>query len=191
MSVITDFSATQVKNASIQFFNDGVQEEGTIFGCMGTLEAETEVREKTKNCEGKLETITIPIYMTVTVGAHIKVSVLRNVFGVNTDGLKAGVHKYGINSKPKKFVYTADEIDEFGDIVKLIAFANCSALSGLSISVDNDADEVAYIEFEFRANADDKGEFYYDAFIEELTDPTIALNWHKTFTRTLIEEPEV
>src|SRR5699024_4834903 len=133
MSEVIDFTATQIKNASIQFL--GEESQGEKFGCMGTLEAETEVREKTKTCEGKVETITIHLYMTVTVGAHVKVSVLRKIFGVNTDGLKKGVHKYGVNSKGKKFIFTADEIDEFEDVVKLLAFSNCNALTGLTVSI--------------------------------------------------------
>lgn len=190
MPEVIDYTATQIKNASLQFFENGVQQAGVPFGCMGTLECETEVREKTKKCEGSIETFTIPLYMTVTVGAHIKVSVLREIFGVSANGLKTGVYKYGINSRPKKFIFTADGIDEFGDVVKLLAFPNCGTLSGLSISVDNDGDEVAYTEFEFRSNPDEKGEFYYDSFVAEV-DPTIATAWHTSFNRTLIEEVEV
>ncbi|WP_130806519.1 phage tail protein [Senegalia massiliensis] len=191
MPEVLDFTSTQIKNASIQFMDGNTQQPGEKFGCMGTLESETETRQKTKNCEGTIEVITIPLYQTVTIGAHIKVNVLKNIFGLSNEGLKAGVRKYGINSKGKKFIFTADEIDEFGDVKKLIAYPNCSTLTGLSVSIDNDADEAAYIELEFRASPDESGEFYYDAFVDELTDQTVAENWHTEFNRTLIEEVQV
>ena len=187
---MSDFSATQIKNASVQMFNDGVKETGTKFGCMGTLESETEVREKTKVCEGKTEIRVIPLYQTITVGAHIELEVLRNMYGLSNEDLKAGVYKYGINAKHKNFVFTADEIDEFGDVVKLKAYPNCTATSGMNVSIDNDADEVAYVEMEFRANPDEKGEIMYEAVVSEV-DPTIAGGWHTDFTPTLIEEPAV
>lgn len=187
--IITDFSPVSIKNASVQFIKGGVQEEGKKFGCMGTLEAETEVAEKVKNCEGAVQTITIPKFMTVTIGAHIKRDVLRDVFGMRTEGLKPGVYSYGINSKGKRFAFTADVIDEFEDIKQLIAFSNCSNMTGMTVSIDNDADEVPYVELEFQANADEEGEFYYEAFVEELDEETVG-KWHKTFTPELVKSTE-
>lgn len=187
MSNVLDFTPVAIKNASIQFLNEDQQQEGKKFGCMGTLSAETEVREIVKRCEGDEQVITIPRYMTVTVGAHIKRDVIRGVFGITTQGLKQGVYSYGLKSKGKRFVFTADVIDEFEDIIQLIAFSRCSNMSGLSISIDNDADEVAYVELEFRANADSLGNFYYEAFVDEL-DEEIAENWHKAFNVDLVKD---
>lgn len=184
--LITDFSPVSIKNASVQFIKGGVQDEGKKFGCMGTLEAETEVAEKVKNCEGAIQTITIPKFMTVTVGAHVRRDVLREIFGMKTEGFKPGIYSYGINSKGRRFVFTADVIDEFEDIKQLIAFSNCSNMVGMTVSIDNDADEVPYVELEFRANADDKGEFYYEAFVDEL-DETVVGQWHTNFTSELVE----
>lgn len=184
---ITDFSAVAIKNASVQFLTGETQEQGKKFGCMGTLSAETEVRQIVKRCEGAEQVITIPRYMTVTVGAHIKRDVIRNVFGVRTEGLKQGVHSYGLKSKGKRFVFTADVIDEFADIVQLIAFSRCSNMSGLSISIDNDADEVAYVDLEFRANADELGNFYYEAFTEGL-DEAVKTGWHTNFNAELVKD---
>ncbi|WP_042682548.1 hypothetical protein [Anaerosalibacter massiliensis] len=190
--LITDFSPVSIKNASVQFLKGGVQEEGKRFGCMGTLEAETEVAEKVKNCEGSVQTITIPKFMTVTVGGHVKRYVIRDIFDIKTEGLKKGVYSYGTTSKGRRFVFTADVIDEFEDITQLIAFSNCSNMTGLSLSIDNDADEVAYLELEFQANADDLGQFYYEAFVDEVED-TVKEQWHTKFNSTLVsngEDPE-
>lgn len=182
-----DFSPVSIKNASVQVITKGTQAEGKRFGCMGTLSAETEVATKTKNCEGTEKVITIPKYMTVTVEAHIQRDVIRDIFGVSTDGLKTGIYSYGIHSKGKRFVFTADEIDEFEDVTQLIAFPECSNMTGLSVSIDNDADEVAYVEVEFRANADTLGNFYYEAMGEEL-DTTTKNTWHKKFDAELVQD---
>lgn len=190
MDKILDFSPVMIKNASVQFITGGVQDEGKKFGCMGTLDAETEVRELIKNCEGDERVITIPKYMTPTVGAHIRRDVLRDIFGISTEGLKPGIYSYGLNSKGKRFAFTADVIDEFEDVVQLIAFPRCSNMTGLSISIDNDADEVAYVELEFRANADELGNFYYEAFEDEI-DETTKSQWHENFTPDLVKEATI
>lgn len=185
--VITDFTPVSIKNASIQYLNGETQSEGEKFGCMGTLSAETEVRELVKRCEGEEEVVAIPRYMTVTVGAHIKKNVIRDIFGIKTEGLKSGVYSYGRKSKGKRFVFTADVIDEFEDIVQLIAFPRCSNMAGLTISIDNDVDDIPYVELVFRANADELGNFYYEAFVDEL-DQGIAQDWHKTFSADLVKD---
>lgn len=187
--MIDNFSLVSIKNASIQFLKDPGTNDGK-FGCMGTLEAETEIQEKTKNCEGTIETITIPQYMTVTVEGHIKRSVLREVFGMTDEDLKPGIHSYGIKSKGARFIFTADVIDEFEDIKQLIAFPKGSSSTGLSITVDNEADETPYMELEFRANADEQGNFYYEAFEEEL-DQEVKDAWHTDFNYELVKETEV
>lgn len=188
--MINDFSAVSIKKASLQFFEAGEKQAGIPFGCMGTLDAETEMVEKTKNCEGVIETISIPQYMTVTVEGHIKKDVVRDLFGIKTEGLKDGVYSYGISSKGKRFVFTADVIDEFEDVVQLIAFPKGSSVTGLTLSIDNEADETPYMELEFRANADEKGNFYYEAFYDEVEE-AIQTAWHTEFNVTLIETPEV
>ena len=187
--MINEFSAVSIKKASLQFITGGVAEAGTPFGCMGTLDAETEMVEKTKNCEGVIETISIPQYMTVTVAGHVKRDVLRELFGITTEGLKEGIYSYGISSKGKRFIFTADVIDEFEDVVQLIAFPKGSSVTGLTLSIDNDADEVPYMELEFRANADELGNFYYEAFYDEVEE-TIQTDWHTGFTTELIQTPE-
>lgn len=186
MDQVINFSPVSIKNASIQPL-DKEQGENKKFGCMGTLSAETEVREKVKRCEGDEQIIVIPRFMNVTVGAHIRRDVIRYVFGIKTEGLKEGIHSYGLSSKGKRFIFTADVIDEFEDIVQLISFARCSNMTGLTISVDNDADEVPYVELGFRANADELGQFYYEAFVGEV-DEEVKTKWHTAFNAELVKD---
>lgn len=189
MNEVTEFSTVSISSASVQMITGDVQAEGKKFGCMGTLSATTEVRQITKNCEGDERIITIPRYMTVTIGAHIQRDVIDDIYGISTEGLKEGVYSYGIKSKGKKFVFTADVTDVFEDVVQLIAFPKCSNLGGLSITIDNDADAVAYVEMELRANADSLGNFHYRAFASEV-DELIKTGWHTNFTPALIGLPE-
>lgn len=186
-TVIKEFDAVSIKNASIQFFKNGVQQDGTPFGALGSIEGETEGNIITKKVEGvEAKSKFKPVKMNMTVSAHIPVQVARDFFGLKTTGLKPGVYAYGSLSGGEKFVLTADVIDEFEDVVKMIAFSNCSNSTGFKISVENGADEVAMLELEFTALKDELGNFYYEAFIDEV-DQTIASTWHTKFDSTLVE----
>lgn len=185
---IEEFDAVTITNASIQFFENGTQQEGTKFGCVGSVTGETEMRDISKLCEGvEAKKISKPIKMNNTVNAHIPVQVARDFFGMTNKDLKPGVWAYGTLSKGKKFVFTADVIDEFEDIVKLIAFANCSNSTGFRIQIENGADQVAQLELQFSALPDSNKQFYYEALVAELEDTTIAEQWHTTFTPELVE----
>jgi hypothetical protein len=187
-TVIQEFDAVSIKNASVQFFEDGVQEAGKPFGLLGSIEGETEVIEIVKRAEGiEVKRKSKPVKMTMTVSGHVPVKVARDFFGLKTDGLKPGIWSYGTLSKGKQFVFTADVIDEFEDVVKLIAFPNCSDTAGFKISVENGADEVAMFELEFTALADGKNNFYYEALVDELVDATVATKWHTKFDSALVE----
>jgi hypothetical protein len=187
-TVIQEFDAISIKNASVQFFENGVQQTGTKFGLLGSVEGETEVIEIVKKAEGiEVKRKSKPVKMTLTVSGHIPVKVARDFFGLKTDGLKPGIWAYGTLSKGKDFVFTADVIDEFEDIVKLIAFANCSDTAGFKIAIENGADEVAMVELEFTALKDSLGNFYYEALVDELADATVATQWHTKFDAALVE----
>ncbi|MEH7490831.1 phage tail protein [Neobacillus niacini] len=187
-TVIKEFDAVSIKNASIQFFDNGVQQPGTPFGLLGSVEGETEVIEIVKKAEGvEVKRKSKPIKMTNTVSGHIPVKVARDFFGLKADGLKPGVWSYGTLSAGKKFTFTADVIDEFEDVVKLIAFPNCSDTAGFKIAVENGADEVAMLELEFTALPDEAKQIYYEALVDELDDPTVAEKWHTKFERALVE----
>ena len=125
--------------------------------------------------------------MNMTVSAHVPVQVMRDYFGLSTDGLKPGIWSYGSMSKGKNFVFTADVIDEFEDVVKLIAFSNCVDSAGFKFALENAADEVALMELEFTALADKLNNIYYEALVVELEDKTIADKWHTAFTTDLVK----
>lgn len=185
---IEEFDAVTITNASVQFFENGEQKEGTKFGCMGTLSGETEMRDISKICEGvEVKRISKPLRMNLTVNAHIPVQVARDFFGLTNKDLKPGVWAYGSFSRGKKFVFTADIIDEFEDVTKLIAFPNCTNSTGFRIQVENGGEEVAQLELQFSALPDDLKQFYYEAFVEELEDQTIAEQWHTMFTADLVK----
>ncbi|SFA50926.1 hypothetical protein SAMN05192569_102816 [Parageobacillus thermantarcticus] len=187
-TVIQEFDAVSIKNASVQFFENGQQQPGKKFGCVGQIEGETEIIEIVKKCEGiEVKKKSKPVKMNLTVSAHIPVQVARDFFGLRNEDLKPGVWAYGTLSKGKSFVFTADVIDEFEDIVKLIAFPNCTNSSGFKIAIENGADEVAMLELEFTALADSLNNFYYEALVAELEDPTVAEQWHTQFTPELVK----
>ncbi|WLR44480.1 phage tail protein (plasmid) [Bacillus carboniphilus] len=187
-TVIEEFDAMSIKNVALQFIKGGTKEDGKPFGCVGTIGGETEMKELIKRCEGiEAKKTSKPQKHNLTVSAHVDCQVLRDIFGLKTDGLKTGVYSYGTASKGANFVLTADVIDEFEDVTKMIAFPNCSTASGLKINIENGADEVAEIELEFTALADDSGELYYEAFVDELEDDVVKTDWHKNFNRELVE----
>jgi hypothetical protein len=189
-TVVQEFDAVSIKNASIQFIKAGVQQAGTKFGALGSIEGETEIIEIVKKVEGiEAKRKSKPVKMSMTVSAHIPVQVARDFFGLNTTGLKPGIWAYGTLSKGTQFVFTADVIDEFEDVVKLIAFSNCSNSTGFKISVENGSDEVAMLELEFTALKDTLNNFYYEALVAELSDATVATQWHTQFTPTLVKVP--
>ncbi|UII56713.1 phage tail protein [Cytobacillus spongiae] len=189
---ITEFDSVAIKNASVQFFDGATKNTGTKFGCVGDIEGETEAIEIVKKCAGvEVKKITKPTKMNMKVNAHIPVQVARDYFGLSNDKLKPGIWAYGSMSKGKSFVFTADVIDEFEDVVKLIAFSNCSNSTGFKIAIENGSDEVAMLEIEFTGLADSLGNFYYETLVDELDDPTVAEQWHTEFTPSLIQVPTV
>lgn len=188
MTEIKEFDAIKIRNASIQYKDSGLQNDK--FECLGSIEGETEMKTLVKRCEGVIrKSKSIPIGHSLTLTGYVPVATLRNIFGLTNDKLKAGIYSYGIESKGKNFCLTADVIDEFEDIVKLVAFPNSNSATGLKFSIDNDADETAYIELEFDVNPDEAGQFYYEAFVAEV-DQAIATAWHTAFNRELVEEIE-
>lgn len=186
--VITEFDSWNIKNASIQFFEGGTQQPGTKFGCVGTLSMEPETTVLTKRCGRETQKEkTVTTKLNVTVSAHVPVQVARDFFGLSNKDLKTGVYSYGSDSFGKDFVWTADIIDEFEDITKLIAFPKASNAGGLTINIDTSQEELAMLELTFSAVADAKGQYYYESLVAELEDETVAEQWHTQFTRTLVE----
>ncbi|MFJ8100233.1 phage tail protein [Lysinibacillus sp. NPDC096212] len=189
--VIEQFDAWNIKNASIQFMKGGKQEPGTKFGCVGTIASEPETTVLSKKCgRATIAEKTVTLKLNVTVSAHVPVQVLRDYFGLSNEDLKPGIYSYGSNSLGKDFVFTADVVDEFEDLTKLIAFPKASNAGGFTINIDTSQEELAMLELAFSAVADAYGQFYYEAITAELEEPEIAETWHTNFTRKLVEKTE-
>lgn len=189
--VIEQFDSWEIKNASIQFIEGGTQKPGTKFGCVGTISSEPETTVLSKKCgRSTMAEKTVTTKLNVTVSAHVPVQVLRDYFGLSNENLKPGVYSYGSNSLGKDFVFTADVIDLFEDLTKLIAFPKASNAGGFKINIDTSQEELAMLELGFSAVADVSGQFYYEAIIAELDDPEIANTWHTNFKRSLVEAVE-
>ncbi|MEW4325861.1 phage tail protein [Rossellomorea marisflavi] len=192
-TVVEQFAPVRITNASVQFYEGGEQMTGEKFGSLGSMEGETTLKELIKKEEGQeVAKRTKPEKMDLTISSHIRTSVIRKVFGISSAGMKPGVYKYGQDSKGVEFVFTADVIDEFEDVTKLIAFPKCVSATGFTFTVENGGDEVALMEVQLTAYPDLMREIYYEAYVGELEDPTVADKWHTKFDRSLVElTPEV
>lgn len=187
-TIIEEFDAVTFTNVGIQFIDGAVQQPGAKFGCVGTIEGETEMLELVKKCEGtEVKKKAKPTKMNMTLSGHLRVDVLRKIFGIKSDGLKAGVWSYGTKSIGKSFILTADVVDEFADLKKMVAFSNCSSTTGFKFKVENGADELAETELEFTALKDSNGEFYYEALFDEVDDVQVKEKWHTQFTPSLVK----
>ncbi len=185
-TTIVEFDPVRITNFGIKFQSDT---EAQQFGATGQIDGETEMLTITKKKEGvTVKSISKPQSMTLKINAHVQVAPLRKIFGLSNEGLKPGIYSYGSDSIGEEFVLTADVIDDFEDVTKILAFPNCSSSSGLTISIENGADEVAELELEFTAMVDDNNKCYYEAFIDELDDPTIADQWRSNFSYDLVKE---
>lgn len=189
VQVVETFDPVTITNIGVQFIEeDGTKSPAVKFGAAGTVGGETVLRQIIKRMEGiEADKITKPEKMTLTIAAHIKVSVMRQNFGFNNQDLKPGIYSYGTNSKGKHFTLTADVIDEFEDLTKIIAFPKCVTATGFTFNIENGADEVALMEISLEAYPDEFKQIMYDSLIAELEDPTIATTWHTQFDRTLVE----
>ncbi len=191
VQTITEFDSWSIVNSSIQFIKSGVKAPGMKFGSVGTISFEPETSTLQKR-EGRVITKEkiVTTKLNVSVSAHIPVEVARDFFGLSNEGLKPGIYSYGEGSLGKDFVWTADVVDDFEEVTKLIAFPKASNSAGLTLSIDSTQEELALLELSFSAVADSAGQFYYEALVPELDDPTIAETWHTDFDRTLIAAPD-
>lgn len=188
---ITEFDSWSIINSSIQFFEGGTKKPGEKFGSVGTISFEPETSTLSKK-EGRVVTKekVVTTKLNVSVSAHIPITVARDFFGLSNEDLKPGVYSYGQGSLGKDFTWTADVVDDFEDITKLIAFPKASNSAGLTLNIDSSQEELALLELSFSAVADSAGQFYYEALVPELEDPTIADKWHTDFTRDLVAAVE-
>lgn len=184
MPVTVDvFDAVEIKNASVLFKGATVTDP---FGCIGKLDAETEIKSVEKKCGGVTEKKkSRPTQLTVKISGHMKLKVIRDIFGISNNGLITDVFAYGTNSIGKDFAFVAEENDIFESNKRLIAFPNCSAATGFVKSVENGAEELAEFELEITALPDQYGKFYYEGI--NLTE-TVAQAWLTKFDPTSLQK---
>lgn len=181
----TTFDPSNVGLITLQY--KGTENEGTIdvLDCIGMMQAETTVRTKTKTCSGATkDEKSYPQFLTVTATAYVGLETMRTLTGMHNEGLKAGVYAYGLASKAPSLVVTARLLDDMEDLEKIVAFPNASVSRGLAFTVDNDTDEVAKVDLEFKAMLDEKGNFYYE---KEVKDESDVESWEAGFTTSLVE----
>lgn len=159
-TTIDVFDAVEIKNASLLFKGESVT---SPFGCIGKLDAETEIKTISKICGGVTKKKKAkPTLLTVKISGHMDLKVARKIFGLKNEGLINDVYSYGMKSVGEDFSFVAEEYDTFEDNNRLIAFPNCSAATGFVKSIENGADELAEFEVEITALPDAYGEFYYE-----------------------------
>lgn len=185
--MVTDFEDYKIVEASIQFKKDGETLPAVKFGCIGTMDGESNTEEVIKKCEGKvIKKITRVTDMAVSITSHLEPAVSRDIAGMSNKGLKEGVYAYGTNSFCNPFIFTAKILDMEGKI-KYIAFPNVANAKGLTLKVDNEATEIELKDLEFSALADSENNFYYEAYEEELTDDEVKQKWLTSFSTELVK----
>lgn len=187
---VHEFDTTDIIDASIQFKEkDGSYAPGTSFGCIGSLEGEAETIPIEKKCGARVvKSKTKTIRLNMTVSGHIPLSVARDFFGLSNEDLKPGIWAAGTKTVGKDFKLTVTAVDEFEENEKLMAFPNSSNTVGFKVQpLESGAEEIAMLELEFVSLPDELNNFYYEAIVAELEDPTIAETWHTEFTKELVE----
>ncbi|MDA9429143.1 structural component [Enterococcus mundtii 1A] len=184
--IVETFYPVDIANVAIKFEKETT---AVTFGCTATLSAETEMRTIAAKCGAEtIQEISKPIKMTATITGHAPVSVLRRIFGLSNEGLTEGVYAYGLDSKGEGGTLTADIVDDFNDLVKIMAFPTMISVTGFKFTVDKGSDEVAPVELEFTCKPDEFRKFYYEAFADELEDDELADKWRKNFSYELVKK---
>lgn len=184
------FTPMEIEKVSLQFKGS----ETLSFGCAAVLASETEMAFKQVKCG--IQTIKRkgkPVQLNVTLSGHAKTGTIRKIFGLSNEGLKPGVYSYDGDSSSGDFVLTADVIDDFDEVTKIIAFPKCTSETGLQFTVDKTADEFQAVEYSFTAMFTDingKLRAYVEAFTYEVDEGTLE-TWHTAFTPELVSATEL
>ena len=184
-TTIEQFSEFEIKESTVKFAGET---EATKIGCVGKLGETLNAKTVSKKCEGVVQKSRTKGDGTgeLAFTLHMNAGVFRNMFGMTSTGLKAGVYAYGQGSRHKEFCYTAKALDEDGN-VKYKAYPRCCVTSGISRNIENGAEEVAEIEVTAAVMPDEYGNGMYEAFAEEL-DETTSSKWLTDFSRELVAE---
>ncbi|MGX7153450.1 phage tail protein [Enterococcus sulfureus] len=185
------FTPMEISKVGFKFHKDG---ELVQFGCAGTISAETEMASKTVKCGVQvIKKKNRPVQVNVTLTGHAKKEAIARIMGLTNEGLKPGVYSYDDDSSSGDFTVTADIIDDFDEVTKLIAFPKCTAETGLQFTVDKTADEYAMIDYTFTSMFTEIGgklRAYVEAFTEDI-DEDLANQWRTNFTTDLVEKESV
>lgn len=183
-TVFDEFDNCEIKNASIKFNS---AEAAIKFGCLGKIDVSSNITTVSKKCEGRVvKKKTRVTDLVVSLTSHVNKTVDKDLVGMKNDGLKEGIYAYGENSFCEKFTFCA-EIEDMDGNKKLVAFPNCSNAKGLTLTVDNDATEIALKELEFSAMMDNYGKFYYEAEQKDLVDENVKEKWLTDFNYDLVK----
>lgn len=187
---ITEYNEYNITNAHIRFKKGGELQAAEKMGCTGKLALETELREISKTCEGAVVQKWVKVVQANgTFTGHVRVDVLRKIFGLTNDNLKQGVYGYGETSVNGSGALTFMSTDVTREIEKLIGFPNISFTEGLKFELENGKEEIAEIELAFTAMLDDNKNVYYEAFVDELAEKDkedIKAKWFTEFNPELV-----
>lgn len=177
------FDVTGIEQASLQFGSDV-----DVIQCMGSLNGTTEMRVLTRTCKGVQSSIATPQKLIVTMTLFMPVETARDLYGLESQGLKDGVYAYSATSKSKEFAFVARFRDDFEDKQKIIAIPKGRATSGLNFSADDEQTDLAKLTLEFEASLDEMDNLYYEAMIGTggITE-TEAKKWEQGFTSALVK----
>lgn len=185
---IEEFDAYEFKKLGLQFFNPSTKEviKSCLFGCLAKIGVEAEMKTVTNKCEGVVVAENSrPDKLKITLEGHINREAYDELNAFKTDGLKKGVSAYGEKSISNPFIFTGEITDMYGN-VKYVAFPNCSNLSGLKFELENGSEEVGNLSLELSSKKDSLGQFFYQAFEDELEDQNVKSDWLTNFNTELV-----
>lgn len=167
MAGLLNFDATSISAIAFKF-GSAVAEQ---VECSGSIAVETETQSVQKKCGASVvKEITKPTRMTVTVTAHVPISIFRQFYGITqATTTKTGVFSYGDTANGTPFALSAQLDDDFEETYKLIGFGKARSQTGLTFTVENGADEVAMLEFVATVEKDDLGFWYHETTEGETT----------------------
>ncbi len=162
--------------------------EYVSFECIGSGEEEMETKVITKSCRGvvKKKKVKPTGNGTFKLSAHIPWDIYTEMFGMNVEGLVAGVKAYGTNSVHKEFSTTLHITNEDGE-EKYKAYPKCVIETGSASKIENGGEEVAEVELEIAMMPDDFGNGKYEALASELTDETVKTKWMTAFDPAMVQ----
>ncbi|HEM3632357.1 TPA: phage tail protein [Streptococcus suis] len=187
--VLQDFEQFEITNGKFRPLTNGQLGNAERLGCTGSISVESESKTITKKCEGNVtKEVTVVQKLNGTLSMHMPVAILRKVFGLTNDKLKAGV--YGLTSKPKvsSGALTWDVYDLGRENHKMIAFPNISWTSPFKVSITNGEEEIAEVETTFSAFVDENGFFYYEAIEGDNVAEDVVNGWNSTFAPSLVKK---